>query len=348
MLKVGIAGIGFMGWIHWLAWKRIPGVQIAAIATVEPERRAGDWTAIRGNFGPPGEKVDLGGIAVFETAAEMVREAADVDLVDICLPTPHHVPAALAGFQAGKHVLCEKPLALTLADCDRVLAAAGSGGRQFFVAHVLPFFPEYAWAIGEVRSGRWGRLLGGHFKRVISDPHWLRGFYDPAVIGGPLLDLHVHDAHLIRLLFGKPVGVQSRGRMRGETTEYASTIFDFADRSLVVSSSMGVVHQQGRPFTHGFEIHLEQATIHHESAAFADGGETMPVKLLRPDGTVLRPDIPAGDPLHGFAAELTEVRDCAVANRPSPTLSGILARDAVELCELQAAAIRQHLGNDRH
>lgn len=345
MLKVGIAGIGFMGWIHWLAWHRIPGVKVTAIATFEPERRAGDWTAIRGNFGPPGQKVDLSGIEVFETAEAMVQKARDVDLVDVCLPTRFHSPATLAALGAGKHVLCEKPLALTLAECDRVLTAAAGSGRQLFVGHVLPFFPEYAWAIAQIRSGEYGKLLGGSFKRVISDPHWLKDFYDPAVIGGPLLDLHVHDAHLIRLLFGKPVGVQSRGRLRGETVEYAHTLFDFPDRSLVVSSSMGVVHQQGRPFTHGFEIHCERATIHFESAAFADGAEAMPVKLLKADGKVVRPTLAGTDPLDGFVAELTEVRDCTLANRPSALLAGTLARDAIELCELQSQAIRSHLGH---
>ncbi len=343
MLNVGIAGIGFMGWIHWLAWHRIPGVKVKAIATFEPERRAGDWTAIQGNFGPPGKKVDLTGIEVFETAEQMVHSRA-IDLVDICLPTRFHSSAAIAALKAGKNVLCEKPLALSLAECDLVLATAWTAGKRLMVGHVLPFFPEYAWAIEQVRSGKYGKLLGGNFKRVISDPHWLQNFYDPKVIGGPLLDLHIHDAHLIRMLFGKPTGVQSRGRLREGTAEYAATLFDFADPSLVVSSTMGVVHQQGRPFTHGYEIHLEQATIHFESAAFADQAETMDVKMLTVDGKVVRPPMPGGDPVDGFVAELTEVKDCVESDRDSTILSGTLARDAIELCEMQAAAIRKHLG----
>jgi len=343
MLKVGIAGIGFMGWIHWLAWHRIPGVEVTAIATFEPERRAGDWTAIKGNFGPPGKKVDLSRLSVFETAQEMVGSGS-IDLVDICLPTRFHPAAAIAAVNAGKHVICEKPLALTLADCDLVLKAASDAGRKLMVGHVLPFFPEYSWALEQVQSGKYGKLLGGNFKRVISDPHWLQNFYDPQVIGGPLLDLHVHDAHLIRLLFGMPTGVQSRGRLRDGTAEYAATLFDFADRSLVVSSTMGVVHQQGRPFTHGFEIHLEGATIHFESAAFSDQAETLPVKMMTSAGKVVRPPMPGGDPVDGFVAELTEVKDCLAAGRDSAILSGTFARDAIELCEMQAAAIRKNLG----
>lgn len=344
MLRVGIAGIGFMGWIHWLAWHRIPGVQVVAIATTEPERRAGDWRGIRGNFGPPGELVDVSRLRVCDDVSGLVADP-EVDLIDICLPTRSHAEAAMAGLGAGKHVLCEKPLALSLSECDRVIAAAAGSPGQLFVGHVLPFFPELAWALEQVRGGEYGRILGGTFKRIISDPVWLPRFYDPTVIGGPLLDLHVHDAHLIRLLFGMPTAVTSRGRMRGEVAEYAATLFDFPDPSLVVASIMGVIHQQGRPFTHGFEIHLEQATMHFESASLGDQAELMPLKLLTADGRVIRPELPAGDPLDGFTAELTEVRDCVVSGRPSPTLAGTLARDAIAICEMESSSLRRHSGS---
>lgn len=332
-----------MGWIHWLAWHRLPGIRIEAIATMEPERRAGDWRAIRGNFGPPGELVDLSGIRVHETVDQLVADGG-LDLIDICLPTAAHPAAAIAALRAGTHVLCEKPLGLSLAECDRVIEAARTSRGQLMVAHVLPFFPEYAWALGEVRGGQHGQLLGGSFKRVISDPAWLPKYYDPGVIGGPLFDLHVHDAHFIRLLFGMPETVSSRGRLRGDVAEYAASSFGFSDPRLVVTSTMGVIPQQGRPFTHGFELHLERATIHFESASFTDGNESMPVKLLAGDGRVVRPALAAGDPLDGFSAELAEARDCALHNRRSDILAGELARDAVQICEWQAEALRAQHG----
>ena len=61
-LRVGIAGIGFMGWIHYLAYRKAPGVEVAAICTRDKKKLAGDWRGIRGNFGPPGEKVDVSGM----------------------------------------------------------------------------------------------------------------------------------------------------------------------------------------------------------------------------------------------------------------------------------------------
>ena len=63
---------------------------------------------------------------------------------------------------------------------------------------------------------------------------------DPGKVGGPMLDLHIHDAHYIRLLFGMPTALTSRGRMRGEVVEYFSTQFEFDDPSLVAAAVEGL------------------------------------------------------------------------------------------------------------
>ncbi|MEM7783479.1 MAG: Gfo/Idh/MocA family oxidoreductase, partial [Planctomycetota bacterium] len=254
MQKVAIAGIGFMGWIHWLAYQQIPNVKVVAIATPEPDRQAGDWTSIQGNFGPPGEKVCLDGIAVYGSLDQMLADPAiEIDLVDICLPPALHADAIVAATSSGNHVLCEKPLALKLDQCDRAVDSASSNQVRLFVGQVLPFFTEFQFAFDKIKSGEFGKLIGGSFRRVISDPQWLPKFYDPDVIGGPLFDLHVHDAHFIRLLFGMPLGVFSAGRHRNGVVDYCHSLFKFDDPEIVVHSTTGVINQQGRPFTHGFQ-----------------------------------------------------------------------------------------------
>ncbi len=337
-IKVGIAGIGFMGWIHWLAYKQVEGIEVVAVAEQDATRRTGDWRTIKGNFGPPGEQVDLSGIAVYADYIDMLDDP-NIDMVDICLPPAAHVTTAVAAANKGKHVFCEKPIALNVPDAEAMVAACQANNRLIAVGHVLPFFPEYQWALGHIRSGEFGQLLGGSFKRVISDPNWLPDFYNLERVGGPLLDLHIHDAHLIRLLFGLPTQVTSRGRLREGTVAYAQSLFDFEDLNLVVSSTMGVINQQGRPFTHGFEIHLERATIHFEFAAFEDGGETMPVKLVASDGTIRRPLASEGDPIEGFVAEIEEVKKAVLTGHPSPILGGDLARDAIKICAAEAMAV---------
>lgn len=341
MTKVGIAGIGFMGWIHWLAYQTIEDVEVVAIATPEADRRAGDWTAIEGNFGPPGEQVDLSNVRTYENLESMLDDdSLELDFVDICLPPSMHCDAIVASANAGVHVFCEKPLALNLEDCDRALAACNANGKRLLVGQVLPFFTEFQFARETIESGKYGRLLGGSFKRIISDPQWLKHFYDPAVIGGPLFDLHVHDAHFIRLLFGMPTGVFSCGRIRGEVVDYCNSIFKFEDPGLAVTCACGVINQQGRPFTHGFEIHLEKATMQFDFQGLADTPESMPLKVLTEDGAVLRPDLGDGDPIHAFGREIAEVVRCLSSEQNSDVLNGDLARDAIEICQIQSESVK--------
>lgn len=339
MIKVGIAGIGFMGWIHWLAYKNVPGIEVVAITSRDEKKRNGDWTDIQGNFGPPGEMVDLSNLQTFDSIEGML-ESTDVDLVDICLPPSLHRDASVQVLESGRHVFCEKPLAVSLADCDAIVRAAQANERQLLVGHVLPFFPEYSFVRSAIAEQRFGKLLGGNFKRVVSDPTWLDNFYDVDVVGGPLIDLHVHDAHLIRMLFGMPVNVDTNGRFREDVVEYCESIFRFEDPDLVVASSSGVIKQQGRPFNHAFEIHFEKATAQFEFAAFADNPESMPLKFLLEDGSVERPSIPPGSDIAGFEAEIAEVVRAIDEGSESPILGGELARDAISMCHWQSESAR--------
>ena len=342
MIRVGLVGIGFMGWIHYLAYQKVKGVKLAAICSRDDKKLAGDWRDIKGNFGPPGEQVDLKGIGAYSEFQHLLADP-EIDLVDLCLPPHLHTSATLAALKAGKHVFVEKPMALTAADCDKMVNAAAKAGKQIFVGHVLPLLPEYAVARKLATSGKYGKLLGGHFQRVISDPLWLKDFYDPTKVGGPAVDLHVHDAHFIRLLFGQPTAVSSQGRMRGEVAEYFSTQFTFADSSLAVTATSGCLRQQGRPFTHGFELHLEKATLYFNLAVLADQPlQVTPLTLLNAKGEVEHPELPAGDPmLAAFEAEIKEVVACLKANKPSAVLGGDLARDAVTLALKQQESVKK-------
>jgi len=328
-----------MGWIHWNAYKQIPGVEVGAICTKEEHRLKGDWTDIKGNFGPPGEKVDLSGISTYDEMADLMADNS-IDFVDICLPPALHGLAIEMAASAGKHVFCEKPLALTVEQCEKAVGECEDQDCLLMVGQVLPFFPEYTIARQQIGGDAFGKLLGGNFKRVISDPTWLPDFYDPDKIGGPLFDLHVHDAHFIRLIYGMPSGVFSSGRMRGEVVEYCHSLFRFDDPELVVGCTSGVINQQGRPFTHGFEIHLENATMQFEHAGLAEGGETMPLKILTPDGKVIYPDVGDGDPVNAFVNEIKEVVQAIQTGEASPILSGNLARDAIRMCHAQSESVR--------
>src|SRR5438128_1364935 len=84
------------------------------------------------------------------------------------------------------------------------LAAEKKNKRLLMVAHVLPFFPEFAFAADYIRSGKGGKVLAAHFKRIISQPDWSADIAAADKTGGPGIDLHIHDTHFIGLICGVP------------------------------------------------------------------------------------------------------------------------------------------------
>lgn len=340
MVRVGITGIGFMGMIHYLAAQKVQGLEITAICSRDEKKLKGDWRGIQGNFGPPGAEMDLGEIARHRELADLLQDD-NVDLVDICLPPAMHADATVAALEAGKHVFCEKPIALSTADADRMVSAAKSSGRALLIGQVLPFLPEYDFAYQAIQSGKYGKLLGGHFKRIISEPTWIPDFFEADKVGGPVIDLHIHDAHFIRLVCGMPEAVFSSGRARENgVVEFVNSQFLFADPGLSVTATSGVLAQQGRGFTHAFEIYCEQATLLYDLAIVGGEAEVlMPLTVLNADGKVERPTLGSGDMVEGFVRELTEVVRAVESGESSPLLDGTLARDALVLCQKQCESL---------
>ncbi len=339
MLRVGLVGVGFMGWIHYLAYRRSNQAKLVAFASRDADKRRGDWRGIQGNFGPPGEQIDASELAVFESLEQMLSEA-DIDVVDICLPPQLHLPAALAALRAGKHVWCEKPLGLTTQECDEILSVAREAGKMVLVAQVLPFMGPFQYAYEHVLAGTYGKPLGGYFKRIISEPTWIEDFYEPGLVGGAMIDLHVHDLHFIRMLFGMPQSVTARGQMQGETARMAQTLFTFEDPSVFVGSTGGVIPQPGRPFCHGLELYLEEATLQFELAACSDQVDTMPLKIFHKDGGVIRPQLPDQEDVDAFRAEIDLMAQSISSGEVAPPLSGQIARDAIHLAHCVQQSIR--------
>jgi len=265
-----------------------------------------------------------------------------VDLVDLCVPSDDHARLAIRALEAGKHVLVEKPIALTSADADAMLRAAEASGKLLMVGHVLPYFPEFAFAREAVASGRYGALRAAHLTRVICRPDWSSGVADDRS-GGPAIDLHIHDTHFVGLVCGVPRAVQSRGIVEDGAVVYLSTQYIYDDPNLAISAVSGAIGQSGRSFAHGFEFYLERATLSFEFANLAGSGHlATPLSVILPGGVVERPELPgSGDPVDAFVAELTAAVEAVRTGVPSPTLSGELAGQALKLCHAEVRSVRE-------
>ncbi len=332
-MRAGVVGVGFMSWIHYLAYQRSELAEMVSFCSRDAVKRAGDWRGIKGNFGPPGEQIDVSGMNVYESLEQMIADDS-IDLIDICLPPSLHPEAIRACLAAGKNVLCEKPLALDAATA-RALAEEAKPG-QLMVAHILPMMPEFKILVDAVADGRWGRPLAGRFKRTIGPPDWIPDFYDASRVGGPLVDLHVHDAHLIRLLFGMPGRAHTVCRKKDGLPMFYESVFEFDSPGLAVSAGGGVIDSPGRPFTHGYEVSFERATIQFEFAAYADGSSAViPVTVMNNDGTVEKPELGDGDPVSAFVDEIDTAARCVDGGEISPILDALTAADALAICEMQ-------------
>ncbi|MGC6446761.1 MAG: Gfo/Idh/MocA family protein [Rubripirellula sp.] len=332
-MRSGVVGVGFMSWIHYLAYQRSQCAEMTAFCSRDPKKRSGDWTGIQGNFGPPGEQIEMTGVTGFESLEEMLEDDS-IDLIDICLPPSLHPEAIRSSLKAGKHVLCEKPLALD-AETAQALADEAEPG-QLMVAHILPLMPEFKILVDAKNDQRWGQPVSGRFKRTIGPPDWIPDFYNRDSVGGPLIDLHVHDAHLIRLLFGMPTEAHTVSRKKEGEPMFYESIFEFEDSELAVSAGGGVITSPARPFTHGYEVSFEQATVQFEFAGYADGSSScIPVTILHADGTIEKPDLGDGDPVSAFLQEVDEVARCIRDGVVSPILDAGLAVDALRICEMQ-------------
>ncbi len=133
--------------------------------------------------------------------------------MDICTPTPLHPTQAIAALKAGKHVLCEKPLARTSAEAREILQAAETAPGFLMPAMCMRFWPGWSWLKQMVTQESYGKVLAARFRRESEMPAWSRqgtysGGNDP---GGALFDLHIHDTDFVNHLFGRPASVFSSG-----------------------------------------------------------------------------------------------------------------------------------------
>ncbi|MBE2200896.1 MAG: Gfo/Idh/MocA family oxidoreductase [Anaerolinea sp.] len=186
MMRVGIIGTGLMGHTHAAAWAQTPAQLVGATSK--------SWeTAVSLTH-------QYGGQPYPDVASLL----ADVDVVDICAPTHRHYELTLQAAAAGKHVICEKPLARTLAQAAEMIAACAAANVKLLVGHVVRFFPEYAQAKAEVDAGAVGEPAVIRLTRGSSRPGWATDNWllDLEKSGGMMLDLMIHDFDYARWVAG--------------------------------------------------------------------------------------------------------------------------------------------------
>jgi len=203
-VKVGVIGLGFMGAAHVAAISAYPEAELVAVVSRDPKTRQGDFSEIGGNLTLEKRQFDFSLVRKYSAWEEIVADD-QVDAISICLPTNFHSAVTIAALAAGKHVICEKPMALTMAECDAMMEAAEHAKRTLMIGQVLRFWPEYRALHKFVGDGQYGKVRQAMFM-----PDWSKWLPDETQSGGAIMDLLVHDIDQILLLFGMPDRVTAK------------------------------------------------------------------------------------------------------------------------------------------
>jgi len=327
--KMGIAvvGYGFMGGVHLNAWSMIPEAKVVALVARHPSRAR----TVARKFK-----------AKVYSDLERALDVADVDVVDICTPTHTHKEHVVEAAQAMKHVMVEKPFALTLKDAEQMISAAHKAGVKLMVAHCIRFFAEYAKIKELVSQGVIGEPIISRAHRAGPLPTWgaRSWFTDPKKSGGVGVDLAIHDIDFTRWCFDDRVRhVYARmGTLvhkKGICDDHALVILRFEHDGIAhIEASWAVPTQY--PFTTYFEIAGRKGFIS------VDNSSITPVTVMS-NGKVERlspeimPSVPGMPfPIDPYYREIRHLVDC-ILNNTEPMTNGEEAKKSLEVA---LAAVR--------
>ncbi|MBI3943595.1 MAG: Gfo/Idh/MocA family oxidoreductase [Chloroflexi bacterium] len=241
-MNVAILGAGTMGTVHGLCLQEIPAARVTAV-----------WSR---NVASAAKLANTLETQAFDTIEAAINTA---EVVDICLATPMHHAAVLQAAALGRHVICEKPLALSLAAADEMIFACQKAGVHLLPAHVLRFWPEFVQLRNRVQAGAIGRPAVVHAFRSSTYPQGVDGWHNhPQLSGGVVLDLMIHDLDWLQWTLGSVKRVYAHA-----LTEKMLPGIDYALATLRFANEIPAMDPDGR----GGEI---SGTIAHVEGSWAE------------------------------------------------------------------------------
>jgi UDP-N-acetyl-2-amino-2-deoxyglucuronate dehydrogenase len=313
---VGVVGTGLIYERHARACADNPErVRLVAVADVDPERLA----AAQAAWDVPAGCADH---------RELIARD-DVDIVVVSTPPCTHEQIVVDALEAGKYVLCEKPLASTLAAADRIVDVAERHPGRLSVVHQFRYLPEVQRTLSLRDSGRLGELLVGRFSRVakFKERRAWWGAWDVAG-GGAVMTQLIHELDLMCHIFGTPVEVVAMAdtlRMEITSEDTCAAMVRFANGAIVSVTGTMVGHKG----THAFDVIGRDGSA-HSPWTFHDLDKAAAAEV---SAAAVRehPDAGKDAEIHAHTPYMTAVLDAIDAGAPLP-VSAHEACAAVELC----------------
>ncbi len=295
-IRWGLLGAGII-LNRWLKGAlQVDGTEITAVASRTPETAAG-----------MAQKWSIPRVMTYD---EMVS-SPDIDVVYIPVPHQAHKTLALKAMNAGKHVLVEKPAAVTAAEWDEMTACAKKNNVFLMEAFWMRFFPATEFLLKTIADGIIGdvRLVQANFGFRTADDCTSR-LVDPARAGGGLLDVGVYNLHFARMIYGKdPLNVRGTATIGAElpavrVDEQAAYIAQFDRGELAVMASAIKTTLVDTAFVYGTKGYITVPRYWRPTVVEVHAGG----KETRSEFTV--PQKIAGMADEGFQFEVAHVNDC--------------------------------------
>ncbi len=193
-LGVCVVGCGDMGTKHAHRWNQLPEARVVAVVDIIPERAQ--------------QLAQSCGLAQWRTDYRVAVALPDVDVVSVCVPTYLHPAVTMAAATHGKHVLCEKPIALTLEDADAMIATA----RQHRVKLGVGFMRSHSPILAALRAWRIANQRPVlYHAEDIRELRPKRAMHDTNANGGPIIDMAVHLFNVWSTMFdSQPISVSAQ------------------------------------------------------------------------------------------------------------------------------------------
>ena len=261
-IKVALLGFGGIAKSHFRAYKKImletSDIKLVAICDIDPKKFESAQSI---NIDTGKSKFDLTGFNLYNNVYDML-EKEEIDMVDICLPTYLHAEYTIEMLKAGKHVMCEKPMALSSATCSEMIRTAEAEGKKLMIGQCLRFEPLYLCLKEFVDTKVFGKVNYAFFDRISSIPKW--GYEDwfrsTRHSGGCALDLHIHDVDMIRFLFGDPDSVSAVAQNGTVKWQLINSRFNYKDIPVVVATGSWSASPL-TPFRMSYRVGFEKAEV---------------------------------------------------------------------------------------
>ncbi|MES0341068.1 MAG: Gfo/Idh/MocA family oxidoreductase [Candidatus Humimicrobiaceae bacterium] len=333
MVKFALIGAGFIANMHVDAIKQIEGAEITAISDKVEEK---------------GRKLAESCNAEYYSNIDELLKNVDIDCIDICVPTFLHEEMVIKVAAAKKHILCEKPLTLSLEAADNMIKAVKENGVKAMVGHALRFWPEYMSIKEYLDSNALGRPLQAFCQRLAVTPDWHQGNWGESEKfgGGAALDLHIHDLDYLIWLFGRPSIVMAQGmydpvfKEAGGLVHIATTI-EFENKVSAIAEG-GWAFKGAFPFTMAIRILCEKGTIEWIFKAgknIEKRSEKAEIVVYKNDGTIEKLESSADD---AYFLEISYLVDCIKNDRNIEKASFEDGRKSLELALAAIKSAKEH------